>query len=80
MAALALPGIEADVVVVVAGGDERGVPAVARLELEAEHAAIEGERPLDVGDLEVGVADADARVDRPGQEGGRPRLVKRGCV
>ena len=37
-------------------------------------------RALDIGDLEVGVADADPRVDRPSQEGCRPGLVKRGCV
>ena len=79
MAALALPGVEADVVVVVAGGDEGGVLAVARLQLEAEHAAIEGERPLDVGDLEMGVADADAGIDRPGEERGASSS-RRGCL
>ena len=79
VAALALPGVEADVVMVVAGGDEGGVLAVARLQREAEDAAIEGERPLDVGDLEVGVADADARIDGPGEKRRRPSS-RRGCL
>ena len=43
--------------------------AVARRQLEAEHAAIEGERPLDVGHLQVDVADARARIDRRAERG-----------
>jgi len=50
--------------VIVACGDERGAVAVALFQLEAEHATIEAERPLDVGDLEMDMADPDARVDR----------------
>ena len=52
-------------VMVAAGRDEGGLGAVALGQLEAEHAAVEGERPLEVGHLEVDVADARAGVDRP---------------
>ena len=51
-------------VVVVAGGDERGLVAHPLLQLEAEHADVEAERALDVGDLQVDVADVDAGIDR----------------
>ena len=50
--------------VVAAGGDEGGVLAVALHQLEAEHAAVEVEGAVDVGDLEVDVADVDAGIDR----------------
>ena len=63
-AAAALPGIQADVVVVVAGGDERGLIAHPLLQLEAEHADVEAERTLDVGHLQANVADVDAGIDR----------------
>ena len=63
-AAARLPGVEPDVVVVAAGGDEGGVGSVALGQLEAEHAAIELERAVDVGDFEVDVADVDAGIDR----------------
>ena len=51
-------------VVVAAGRDERRLVAEALLQLEAEHAAVERERAIDVGHLEVDVADVDAGVDR----------------
>ena len=56
-------------VVIAAGRDEGGARAVARGQLEAEHAAIEGEGALDVGHLEVDVADARARIDRRAERG-----------
>ena len=62
-AALALPGVEADVVVIAAGRDEGRLRAHALHQLEAEHAAIEGERAVEVGDLEVDVADPGAGMD-----------------
>jgi hypothetical protein len=52
------------VVVVAAGGDEGGVGAPTLHQLEAEEAAVEVEGAVDVGDLEVDVADVDAWVDR----------------
>src|SRR5581483_7731379 len=62
-AALRLPGVQRDVVVVAAGGEEDGLLAVAVRDVEAEHAVPELERPIEVGDLEVDVTDVDARVD-----------------
>jgi hypothetical protein len=64
VAAARLPGVEADVVVVAAGRDERGFGAEALDQLEAEDAAVEVERPLEVGDFQVDVADVDAGIDR----------------
>src|SRR5580704_7238110 len=61
-AAAALPGVEPDMVVVAAGRDEGGA-GPAGGQREAEHAAIEIERPLQVGDFEVDVADLDPVVD-----------------
>ena len=68
----ALPRVEADVVVVVAGGQEGGVEADrARVggHAEAERVAVEGERAIEVGDPEVDVADADGGVDGFGLHG-----------
>ena len=53
-------------VVVAAGGDEGRLVAQPLLELEAEHPAVEVERAVEVGDLEVDVADVDAGIDRSG--------------
>jgi hypothetical protein len=52
------------VVVVAAGRDEGYLLAEALLQLESEHAAVEGEGAIEVGDLEVDVADVDAGIDR----------------
>ena len=52
--------------VVVAGGEEGGVEpdrAPVGDDAEAEAVAVEGERPLEVGDAQVHVADADRGVD-----------------
>src|SRR5580704_16542573 len=65
-AAAALPGVEPDMVVVAAGRDEGGA-GPAGGQREAEHAAIEIERALEVGDLEVDMADPHAIID--GREG-----------
>ncbi len=67
-AAAALPGVQADMMVVAAGRDEgRARPAGGHR--ETQHAAIEIERPLQVGDLEMDVADAHPRVDGGQLEG-----------
>ena len=50
--------------VVVAGRDESCLVAEALLLLEAEDVSVEGERTVDVGDLQVDMADVDARIDR----------------
>src|SRR5204863_1351895 len=60
----ALPDVEADVVVIAAGREERCRPAVVLLHLEAEHVAVEGLRAVEVGNLEMDVADRGAGRDR----------------
>ena len=69
-----VPGVQADVMVVAAGGDEGRFIAQPLLQLEAEHAAVEVERAVDVRHFEVDVADVDAGVDRRGGAG-RDRLL-----
>ena len=44
--------------------DEGRLLAVAMLELETEHAAVEVERAADVGDLQVNMPDVHTRIDR----------------
>src|SRR5258706_10448481 len=65
-ATLALPGIEPDVMVVATGRDERRPPAIPLDELEAQHAAVEGQRAVEVGDPEVDVPDSSSGIDGPG--------------
>src|SRR5258708_29764261 len=62
-AAQALPGVQPDVMVISARRDEGRALAEALGQLEAEHAAIESQRPLDLRDLEVYVADANLGID-----------------
>ena len=66
--AAAAPGVDAQVVVVAAGGEEARAAHV-RGDVEADHVAVEGERGRDVADVQVEVADAQARLD------GRPRRL-----
>src|SRR5207247_10666435 len=54
---LALPGVEADVVVVAAGGEE-GCALEVEEQVEAQVVAIEADSSVQVGDLEVDVSDA----------------------
>src|SRR5207237_7697892 len=65
-AAPALPGIEAELMVIAAGAEKRRLVAVALGDVEAEHVAVEVERPVDVRDLQMNVPDVHARIDRPG--------------
>ncbi len=51
-------------VVVAAGGEERGLVAQLLLELEPEHVAVERDRTVEIGDLQVHVSDIRPRVDR----------------
>ena len=50
-------------VVVAACRDERRLRAVPLRKLEAEDTALEPQRPLQVGDLQVDVADADLGIN-----------------
>src|SRR4051812_20898163 len=56
-AATALPGVHPDVMVIAPGGHEGRLRPEALLQLEAEDVAVEAERALDVGDLEMDVPD-----------------------
>jgi len=60
----ALPGVQPDMVVVAAGGQEGGLVAVVLHQFEAQHVAVEAHRAVKIRHLEVHVADAHARVDR----------------
>jgi hypothetical protein len=59
--------------VVATGRDEGGFFAEALLQLEAEHIAVEGQRAVEVGDLEVDVTDVDAGIDRLSHRRPAPR-------
>lgn len=50
-------------VVVATSGDECGLAAVALSQLEAEHAAVEGKRLIQLGYFEMNVPDVHLRVD-----------------
>jgi hypothetical protein len=52
------------VVVVAAGGEERGLVSHALHEVEAEHVPVEPDRAVEVRDLQMDVADVDAWIDR----------------
>src|SRR5439155_9700287 len=69
--AKALPGIERDVMMIAAGRYERGRIAAALRELEAEHAAIEAQRPFEIRDLQMHMADLRSTIDRTGRLAGR---------
>jgi hypothetical protein len=66
-AAEGLPGVEADVMVVAAGGEEGCGVSEAGGDVKAEDAVVEVEGALEVGDLEMDVAYLDAR--RNGRDG-----------
>ena len=57
--------LSADVMMIAAGGDERRLGAAPLHQLEAEHAAVEGQGPIQIGDLKVHMADARAIGDWP---------------
>ncbi len=57
----ALPGVETDVMVIAAGGDEGGLTPVPLHQLETEDVDVKGERAFQVGHLEVHVADIGSR-------------------
>ena len=64
--AAAFPGVEPDVMMVAAGGDESGLLPQALHQLKTEHAAVERQRAIEIGDLEMHVADAYPGIDRCG--------------
>src|SRR5581483_6771982 len=60
--AAALPGIEAEVMMIPARRDERGAWAAGR-QSKTQHATVKIEGPLQVGDLKMDMADPHPRVD-----------------
>lgn len=60
----ALPGVQTDVVVISASGEEGCGVAHALRDVEPEDAVIEGKRAIHVGHLQVNVAHAHAVMDR----------------
>src|SRR5262249_46425713 len=63
IAAAAFPVIEPDVMVIAAGGNKSRLRPPALHQLEAEHASIKVKRAIDIGDLEMDMADANAGID-----------------
>ncbi len=62
--ARALPSVQTDVMMITAGGDKRGIIAVALHQFKSEYATIKIQRTLEICDFEMDMADADARIDR----------------
>ena len=56
-------------VVIAASRQKGGLVAVLLLQLESEHSRVEGDRPVEVGDFQVDMADAGARRDGVGHDG-----------
>ena len=73
-AALAVPGVQADVVVIAARREEGGPCAVALLKLESHDLGIEGDGPVDIRDAKVDVPDGGTGIGSVGHRktmGGR---------
>jgi hypothetical protein len=66
-AASAVPGVEPDVVVIPAGAQEGGAGHPLG-DLEAEHAAVERNRPIEIRHFEVHVPDVDVRMNALGHK------------
>jgi hypothetical protein len=63
-AAKTFPGVQSDVVMVAAGREKRCARTVALRQLESEHVTIEPQRAIEIGHLQVHVANTDACMDR----------------
>src|SRR5882724_3937091 len=63
MAAFAFPGVQPDMVVIAAGRNERGTGAHPLHQFEAKYVAIEAERAIEIGDLQMDVPDPCACDD-----------------
>ncbi len=70
MAASAFPSVEADVMVIAPGRNERRARTQALHHFEAEHPAVKPERAIEIGDLEMDMPDAGA-----GDDGGIGHVV-----
>src|SRR5262249_30168409 len=77
--AFALPGVQADVVVISAGGEECGAVAVALGDVEPEDVAIEADRAFEVSNPQMNVPDARLRMDRLGHKKMIGRTIANPC-
>ena len=78
--ARAFPNIEADMMMVSAGGNESRLGSMALHKLKTENARVEGEGAVEIGDLQMDVADAGGGMNgnRHGEKiGKRPGLANR---
>lgn len=62
LSAEAFPGVDREMMVIVAGGHEHGAVALAR-HLEAQDIPIEAKRALEIRHLQMDMADPHARID-----------------
>src|SRR4051794_36664802 len=58
------PCVQSDMMMITAGGEECRLSSVTLCQFEAEHIAVEGQRAIQVGDLQMNVSNADLRVKR----------------
>ena len=69
----ALPCVQPDMMMIPAGRHERGLAPVTLGQREAEHAGVETERAVEIGDLEMDMSDPCSGIDRfGGSIGHRP--------
>src|SRR6476620_720476 len=61
--AVTFPCVQSDMVMIAAGGEERRLASVTLREFESQHITIERNCALEVGDLQMNMADADLRVN-----------------
>jgi hypothetical protein len=59
-----LPRIQRNVVMISASREEGSLRAPPLRDFESEHAAVERERPFEIGHLQVNVTDSDGRINR----------------
>lgn len=63
-AALALPGVQTEVMVIAAGGKEGDLVTESVLHLETERITVEGDGPLEIRHFQVHVTNARGWIDR----------------
>jgi phosphoketolase len=63
MAAFAFPGVQPDVMMIAAGRNKRRTVTHALHQLETEHPAIERQRAIEIGDLEMHMPDPRTGYD-----------------
>ena len=79
LAAAAFPGVKPEMMVIAAGRNERG-SRPCRRHLKTEHAAVELQRAVKVGDLQVHVPDAHTRIDGRHLRGWLAHRIGHGCI